>query len=117
MHPDDRCGSNFSKRANVFRFAPQADARSVNEQSSLVTDRRLRRARPRACSNERAGRGTSPRSRAHEYGDPAKMAAVKPQTLKMDIDMGHAARFARATMRREADREARWDSYSDIGAA
>jgi hypothetical protein len=60
-------------------------------------------------------------SRSNNGGDDAaETPAVKPQTMKIDIDMGQAAHFARATMRREADREARearWDSYSDIGAA
>jgi hypothetical protein len=45
---------------------------------------------------------------------------MKGEGVPYNYDMGHAAHFARASMRREADREvreARWDSYSDIGAA
>jgi TP901 family phage tail tape measure protein len=46
---------------------------------------------------------------------------IRPLMSRTDYDNpGATARFARSTMRREANREvreARWDSYSDIGAA
>jgi len=48
----------------------------------------------------------------------ARAELEKP--IKVNMDLGGATQFGRASMRREADREvreARWNSYSDIGAA
>lgn len=66
------------------------------------------------------GGGPSPFERSSAVDDAMRARQELERPIRVNMDMGGATQFGRASMRREADREvreARFSSTSDIGAA